>query len=117
MRSRLSATNFGADYFKRSFAVAVALSAISGQADAVLITALGNDYDASTVVGSFNENEGTLTGQVFWGDSALDANVARSVSNQTWLVVRAVVAVPEPGTLFLLGLGLFGMFGLRRRKV
>ena len=44
-----------------------------------------------------------------------DTKAGRWVSNLVSLDVRNPEAVPEPGTLFLVGFGLFGLVGLRKR--
>ena len=69
-------------------AVAAAVVMAPGSAQAALFTVDGQQYDVTTITGTYNDNTALLESQVWWGDSAL----ARAFAE----VVQDALGTPNP---------------------
>jgi len=72
---------------------------------AFVITTSAGDFDVTTVPGSFNDNQATLTNQVWWGSQSLAVEFAGLVSNNLGL---SSVGCCQFGPLFAFDVLTFG---------
>lgn len=76
----------------------------------------GNTAPITTSSGALANNSIQTFEMIFWDQGGAQVAILRGDKNERLVYIGDPVSVPEPGTLALLGLGLFGMGLARARK-
>jgi hypothetical protein len=99
---------------------AFGLHYISGQIDAINLVAAGDLSIAPVDTHSATGFIGLVSDTAFYGGIAVNAVFAGGIGNDRYFIddfrINEAARVPEPGSLVLVGLGLFAAHLLRRRR-